>query len=102
MPSLFIGHGSPMNGIESNEFSESWEKLGTTLPLPKTVIVVSAHWYTQGTRITAVEKPETIYDFYGFPQALYEVKYPAPGDPQQSKPPVDCKKTPNDPSCKKK
>jgi 4,5-DOPA dioxygenase extradiol len=81
MPALFVGHGSPMNGIEDNEFSLYWESLGKTLPLPRAVLVISAHWYTKGTYITALNKPKTIYDFHGFPQTLYDVKYPAPGDP---------------------
>jgi 4,5-DOPA dioxygenase extradiol len=85
MPALFIGHGSPMNGIEENEFSLQWESLGKSLPAPRAVLVISAHWYTRGTYITAVAQPETIYDFQGFPQALYEVKYPAPGNPELAK-----------------
>ena len=79
MPALFIGHGSPMNGIEDNLFSNRWKQLGKELPTPKAVLVVSAHWLTQGTFITAVEKPQTIHDFGGFPQALFEAQYPAPG-----------------------
>jgi 4,5-DOPA dioxygenase extradiol len=81
MPVVFVGHGSPMNGIEDNEFSQGWVALGKSLPVPKAVLVVSAHWYTRGTFISAVEKPKTIYDFQGFPRALYEVAYPAPGAP---------------------
>jgi 4,5-DOPA dioxygenase extradiol len=85
MPALFVGHGSPMNGIEDNAFSLQWEKLGKTLPLPRAVLVISAHWYTRGTFVTAVNAPETIYDFQGFPPALYEVSYPAPGSPALAK-----------------
>ncbi len=81
MPVLFIGHGSPMNGIEHNQFSESWARLAKEIPIPKAVIVVSAHWLTKGTKITAMDFPETIHDFGGFPQALFNVQYPAPGDP---------------------
>lgn len=81
MPVLFVGHGSPMNGIEQNEFSSYWQKLGKELPVPKAVLVVSAHWLTRGTHITAMDLPKTIHDFGGFPNELYEVQYPAPGDP---------------------
>lgn len=80
MPVLFIGHGSPMNGIENNEFSLQWEKMGKELPLPKAVLVVSAHWLTNGTYVTAMDQPKTIHDFGGFPRELYEVQYPAPGN----------------------
>lgn len=80
MPTLFIGHGSPMNGIENNEYSESWASLAKNIPVPKAVLVVSAHWYTRGTFITAMDFPSTIHDFGGFPQALFDVQYPAPGD----------------------
>lgn len=81
MPVLFIGHGSPMNGILDNSFSQGWADMAKKMPTPKAVLVVSAHWETKGTRITAMDTPQTIHDFGGFPQALYEVQYPAPGDP---------------------
>lgn len=80
MPVLFIGHGSPMNGIEDNEFSQRWTKMATEIPVPAAVLVVSAHWLSRGTRITAMDFPKTIHDFGGFPQALFDVQYPAPGN----------------------
>lgn len=85
MPVLFIGHGSPMNGIQHNEFSSYWQKLGKELPVPQAVLVVSAHWLTTGTQITATNVPKTIHDFGGFPEELYKVQYPAPGDPVLAK-----------------
>lgn len=81
MPALFIGHGSPMNGIEENEFSITWSKMAKIIPKPTAVIVVSAHWLSKGTHITAMDFPKTIHDFGGFPRQLYEVQYPAKGDP---------------------
>jgi 4,5-DOPA dioxygenase extradiol len=80
MPALFVGHGSPMNGIEDNLFSNRWKQLGKELPTPKAVLVISAHWLTKGTFVTAMDKPQTIHDFGGFPQALFDAQYPAPGD----------------------
>jgi 4,5-DOPA dioxygenase extradiol len=81
MPALFIGHGSPMNAIETNDFTRSLNALGKTLPVPKAILVVSAHWVTRGTFAASTATPETIYDFSGFPDALYKVVYPASGSP---------------------
>lgn len=81
MPALFVGHGSPMNGIEDTLFSQRWSDLGRLLPIPNAVLVISAHWLTRGTRITAMDFPRTLHDFNGFPEALYQVQYPAPGQP---------------------
>jgi 4,5-DOPA dioxygenase extradiol len=85
MPVLFIGHGSPMNGIEDNEFSLRWARMAKEIPTPKAVLVVSAHWLTKGTRITAMDFPTTIHDFIGFPAELYNVQYNAPGNPALAK-----------------
>lgn len=81
MPVLFMGHGSPMNGIEENEFSEYWAKLSKEIQKPEVILCVSAHWLTQGTHVTAMSNPKTIHDFGGFPQKLNEVQYSAPGNP---------------------
>jgi 4,5-DOPA dioxygenase extradiol len=85
MPVLFVGHGSPMNGIEDTEFSRRWTQMAKEIPTPKAVLVVSAHWFTKGTKITAMDFPQTIHDFGGFPKELFEVQYPAPGHPALAK-----------------
>lgn len=81
MPALFVGHGSPMNAIEDNVWSRAQQALGATLPVPRAILAVSAHWYVDGLHATGADWPETIHDFGGFPEALYRVRYPAPGDP---------------------
>lgn len=85
MPVLFVGHGSPMNGIEDTQFSRRWTQMAKEMPVPKAVLVVSAHWFTKGTKITAMDFPKTIHDFGGFPKELFEVQYPAPGNPVLAK-----------------
>src|SRR5687767_11774163 len=82
MPVLFIGHGSPMNGIEHNQFTEGWARSVEYVPRPKAIVVISAHWETRGTRVTAMRNPPVIYDFRGFPRELFEAKYPAEGSPE--------------------
>lgn len=82
---MFIGHGNPMNAIELNEFSSSWNNLSKEIPHPTAILCISAHWLTKGTFVTAMSSPRTIHDFGGFPQALFDVKYPAIGDPQLAK-----------------
>lgn len=85
MPALFLGHGSPMNAIEENEFVQGFRNIGKELPKPKAILCISAHWETKGTYVTAAASPKTIHDFWGFPDALYSVQYPAPGYPELAK-----------------